>query len=111
MMAQVANNADDYATARLNQFFSGVVPSLDGQCVSLVKWFMAEMSEVPNPQAPRGDARYVGKTLVNQGHATEVSYANRKRGDIVCYEYGVYGHIGVQLSGGRIFEQNVNLGN
>ncbi len=105
----VANNADDYANARLNIFFPGVTPDLDGQCVSLVKWFMAEMSQVPNPQAARGDARYVGQTLVNQGHATEVEWASRKRGDIVCYEYGTYGHIGVYLSGNRVFEENVNM--
>ncbi len=109
-MAQVAINADVYAATRQNIFFPGVVPSLDGQCVSLVKWFMAEMSSVPNPQAARGDARYVGKTLVAQGHAVEVPYSQRRRGDIICYEYGTYGHIAVQLSGGRVFEQNVNMG-
>lgn len=107
-MSQVANNADDYANARLNIFFPGVVPSLDGQCVSLAKWFMAEMTDVPDPQAARGDARYVGKTLVAQGHAIEVPYDQRQRGDLVCYEYGVYGHIGVILSGNRTFEENVN---
>lgn len=107
-MAQVDLNADIYAQKRLNIFFKGVVPSLDGQCVSLVKWFMQEMSEVPNPQAARGDARYVGKRLVAEGHAKEVPYADRKRGDIICYEYGTYGHIGVVLSGNRTFEQNVN---
>lgn len=106
-MAQVAANADVYASERLNKFFKGVVPSLDGQCVSLAKWFMQEMSEVPNPQAARGDARYVGKTLVAQGHAVAVPYADRKRGDIICYEYGQYGHIGVVLSGNRTFEENV----
>lgn len=109
-MTQVAANADLYAETRQNTFFPGVVPSLDGQCVSLVKWFMQEMSEVPNPQAARGDARYVGQTLVAQGHAVEVPYADRKRGDVICYEYGVYGHIAVQLSGGRVFEENVNIG-
>lgn len=107
-MAQVALNADLYASARLNKFFKGVVPSLDGQCVSLAKWFMQEMSEVPNPQAARGDARYVGKRLVAEGHAVAVAYADRKRGDIICYEYGVYGHIGVVLSANRTFEENVN---
>jgi hypothetical protein len=107
-MAHVANNADDYASARLNKFFPGIVPSLDGQCVSLAKWFMQEMSDVPDPQAARGDARYVGKTLVAQGHAVEVPYADRRRGDLICYEYGTYGHIGVVLSGDRTFEENVN---
>lgn len=104
----VAANADDYANDRLNIFFPGLTPDLDGQCVSLVKWFMQEMSNVPDPQAARGDARYVGQTLVNQGHAVEINWADRKRGDIVCYEYGTYGHIGVILSGNRTFEENVN---
>lgn len=104
----VAINADEYAESRQNIFFTGVIPELDGQCVSLVKWFLQEMTGVPNPQAARGDARYVGKTLVAQGHAVEVPYTDRRRGDVICYEFGVYGHISVQLSGGRVFEQNVN---
>jgi hypothetical protein len=109
-MAQVANNADDYALPRQNIFFPGVVPSLDGQCVSLEKWFLAEMTSVPNPQAPRGDAKLVGRTLVNQGHAVEVPFSDRRRGDIVCQEYGTYGHVYIQLSGGNVFESNVNMG-
>lgn len=104
----VANNADDYAAPRVNYFFPGVIPSLDGQCVSLAKYFLQDMTSVPNPQAARGDARYVGKTLVAQGHAVEVPYDQRRRGDLVCYEYGTYGHIGVILSGNRTFEQNIN---
>lgn len=107
-MPRVDASADIYASKRQNFFFPGVVPSLDGQCVSLVKWFMAEMSDVPNPQAARGDARYVGKTLVAQGLAVEISYDQRRAGDIVCIEAGTYGHIWVQLSGGRLFEENVN---
>lgn len=107
-MPRVDDNADVYAAKRQNYFFPGVDPTLDGQCVSLAKWFMAEMSDVPNPQAARGDARYVGKTLVSQGLAVEVAYVDRRRGDLVCYEYGVYGHIGVVLSGDRTFEENVN---
>lgn len=104
----VAANADDYTNGRLNIFFPGVNPTLDGQCVSLVKWFMQEMSSVPNPQAARGNAKDVGRTLVAQGHAYEVPWAERRRGDIICMEYGTYGHIYVQLSGGRVFESNVN---
>lgn len=103
----VATNADEYAIVRTGRFFPGAVPDLDGQCVSLTKWFMQEMSNTPNPQAPRGDARLVGKTLVAQGHAIEVPYADRRRGDLICYEHGIYGHIGVVLSGDRTFEQNV----
>lgn len=106
-MAQVANNADDYASTRVGIFFPGVVPALDGQCVSLIKWFMQEMSNVPDPQAPRGNGNQIGKTLVKQGHAFEVPFVQRVRGDIVCYEYGVFGHTGVILSGNRTFESNV----
>lgn len=105
----VAANADDWASPRVGWFFPGVIPALDGQCVSLTKYFLQDMTEVPNPQAGRGDARLVGKTLVAQGHAIEVPYNQRRRGDIICYEYGMFGHIGVQLSGGRIFEQNINM--
>lgn len=106
-MAHIAVNADVYAEPRQNIFFPGVIPSLDGQCVSQAKWFMQDMSDVPNPQTARGDARYVGQTLVRQGHAIEVPYSERKRGDLICYEFGKYGHIATQLSGGRVFEQNV----
>lgn len=104
----VAANADVYASTRVNFFFPGVVPSLDGQCVSLVKWFLQEMTGVPNPQAARGDAKQVGKTLVAQGHAIEVPFGTRRRGDIICIETGTYGHIWVVLSDQRVFEQNVN---
>lgn len=108
----VASNADDYAAERQNIFFTAndQTPedgNLTGQCVTLIKWFMAQMTTVPNPFAARGDARYVGKRLVAEGHAYEVPYAERRRGDIVCMEYGIYGHIYVQLSGGRVFEENV----
>lgn len=114
-MAQVALNADLYAQPRQNKFFTAnnqtsADGNLTGQCVTLVKWFMQDMSSVPLPFSARGDARYVGKTLVAQGHAVEVPYSQRRRGDIICYEYGTYGHIAVQLSGGRVFEENVNMG-
>lgn len=112
----VDKNADDYANKRVGIFFpaNNQTPAdgnLTGQCVTLVKWFMAEMSSVPAPFAARGDARYVGDNLVAQGHAVEVPYDQRKRGDIVVYKYGTYGHIGVLLSGDHLFEQNANIGN
>jgi hypothetical protein len=114
-MAHIAANADDYAAARVGIFFPAhnqtpVDGNLTGQCVTLNKWFLAEMTDVPNPFSARGDARYVGDTLVNQGYAVEVPYSQRQRGDFVVYKYGTYGHIGVLLSGDRIFEENVNAG-
>lgn len=109
-MAQVAISADEYAISRQNIFFKTIYASLEGQCVTLTKCFMEDMTSVPNPHAARGDAKLVGKTLVAQGHAVEVPFSERKRGDLICYEYGTYGHIATQLSGGRVFEQNVNMG-
>lgn len=114
-MPRVAANADEYAKTRVGIFFPAhnntpLDGNLTGQCVTLIKWFMAEMTEVSSPFAARGDARYVGDTLVAQGHAIEVPYAQRKRGDIAIYKYGVYGHINLVLSGDRVFEQNANVG-
>lgn len=106
-------NADDYAHANLNRFFTANNETsgdgnLTGQCVTLIKWFMQDMANVPNPFAARGDARYVGQTLVRQGLADEVAYSDRRRGDIICYEYGLYGHIAVKMSDDKVFEENVN---
>lgn len=114
-MPRVAANAEAYALARLNIFFPAhnqtpLDGNLTGQCVTLNKWFLAEMTEVPSPFAARGDARYVGQALVNQGHAVKVPYAERRSGDFAVFEYGQYGHIGVLLDADRIFEQNVNVG-
>lgn len=113
-MPRVANNAVDYANPRVGIFFPAhnqtpADGNLTGQCVTLNKWFLAEMTDVPSPFAARGDARYVGQTLVNQGHAVKVAYSDRRRGDFAVFEYGQYGHIGVLLDADRIFEQNVNV--
>jgi signal peptidase I len=112
----VAVNADVYAQERVGLMFpaNGETPNdgdLTGQCVTLLKWFFAEMcANFPSPFSARGDARYVGKRLVAQGLAEEIPYDQRRRGDVICYEYGTYGHIALQLSGGRVFEENVNIG-
>lgn len=114
-MPRIADNAEAYASTRIGIFFPAhnqtpADGNLTGQCVTLNKWFLAEMTDVPSPFAARGDARYVGQTLVNQGHAVKVAYADRRRGDFAVFEYGQYGHIGVLLDQDRIFEQNVNVG-
>lgn len=110
-------NADEYAAKRLGIFFPGSSNGtmddgdLTGQCVSLVKWFGAEMCQLPNPGAARGNAKDFGDTLVRQGLAYEVAPNQRQQGDIVVWplDGGGYGHIGVCLSGDRVFEQNVAL--
>lgn len=109
----VAPDADAYTVGRVNYFFTAhnetpADGNLTGQCVTLLKWFFAQMTSIPNPFGARGDARYVGKRLVAEGLAVEVPYADRREGDVICYEYGTYGHIALQLSGGRVFEENVN---
>ena len=110
-------NADEYAARRLGMFFPGSSNGtmddgdLTGQCVSLVKWFGSEMCGLPNPGAARGNAKDFGNTLVNQGLAYEVAPNQRQQGDLVVWplDGGGYGHIGVLLSGDRVFEQNVAL--
>ena len=114
-MPRLADNAEAYASTRIGIFFPAhnqtpADGNLTGQCVTLNKWFLAEMTDVPYPFNARGDARYVGQTLVAQGHATKVPYSERRRGDFAVFEYGQYGHIGVLLDQDRIFEQNVNVG-
>lgn len=114
-MPRIAANADDWAATRVGIFFpaNNNTPedgNLTGQCVTLLKWFFAEMTSVPSPFTARGDARYVGKRLVAEGLADEVPYSERRRGDVITNEYGTYGHIYLQLSGGRIFEENANVG-
>lgn len=113
----VAPNADAYAVARVGIFFPAhnntpADGNLTGQCVTLLKWVFAEMMAelIPNPFSARGDARYVGQRLVAQGLAVEVPYAQRRAGDVVCFEYGLYGHIAWLLENDKLFEQNANVG-
>lgn len=114
---RVAVNADEWAAPRVGIFFTadsgppanGEDGDLTGQCVTLDKWFFAEMTEIPNPFGARGHARYLGANLVRQGLADEVPNGSQRRGDIVGYEYGEYGHTGVLLSGNRLFQQNANV--
>lgn len=105
----VAANADDYTNGRLNIFFTGFPAQFTGQCVSLVKWFLQDMTSVPNPQSARGHAKDFGDSLVKQGHATVVR--TPRRGDIGVGKDmgGGYGHIWVVLSGDRVFEENIHI--
>lgn len=116
-MPKVNDNADDYAAGRQGIFFPASTANggdsqngdLTGQCVTLNKWFLAEMTDVPGPFKARGHAKDVGRNLVAQGHADLIPNGQQRRGDFVVYEYGQYGHIGVLLSGNRLFQQNANV--
>lgn len=115
-MARVAANADAYASTRVGIFFpaNNQTPddgNLTGQCVTLLKWVFAEMMDIPSPFRARGDARFVGKQLVKEGLAVEVPYDQRQPGDVICFEYGLYGHIAWLLENDQLFEQNANVGN
>ncbi|MDR2082336.1 MAG: C40 family peptidase [Candidatus Ancillula trichonymphae] len=80
--------------------------SLDGQCVTLIKAFLAECCEgVANPYAARGNALDFGSVLVAQGYAAQVS--NLQPGDILVYDVGTpYGHIALYIDDNRLFEEN-----
>lgn len=115
-MPRVAVNANAYAATRVGIFFPAhnstpADGNLTGQCVTLLKWVFAEMMDIPNPFSARGDARYVGQKLVAQGLAIEVPYDQRRAGDVICFEYGLYGHIAWLLENDQLFEQNANVGN
>jgi len=109
-----AANADDYAQKRLGTYFPASANSLadgefTGQCVSLVKWFIGEMARVADPGRARGNAKDFGDELVREGLATVVP--TPQRGDVVVWKNdgGGYGHIGIVLSGNRVFEENINV--
>lgn len=110
----LAANAQDWASQRIGIFFpAGELDNsqgyLTGQCVSLIKWFLAEMCEkVEAPFAARGHAKDFGEALVAQGIADRVG--DLKRGDILVWPYdgGGYGHIGVYMGDGTVFEENVS---
>lgn len=110
-----AKNADEYAAARVGSFFTGssngtmADGDITGQCVPLVKWYGKDMADLPNPGKARGNAKDFGDTLVREGLAVPVT--NPIRGDLVVWKNMAtpYGHIGVVLSGGRVFEENIGV--
>lgn len=109
----LAANAQDWASQRIGIFFPAGESDnsqgyLTGQCVSLIKWFLAEMCEkIPEPFRARGHAKDFGNALVAEGLADQVG--DLKRGDILVWPYdgGGYGHIGIYMGDGTVFEENV----
>ena len=77
-----------------------------GQCVSLVQRYLNEC--LGYEMHPRGNAKDWINTLKNEGIAQVVS-GTSQRGDIIVYgsSYGGgYGHIGIAVGNGNIFDQN-----
>lgn len=80
--------------------------SLTGQCVSLVQRYLNEC--LGYEMHPRGNAKEWVNTLRNEGIARAVN-GPAQAGDIIVYgeDYGGgYGHIGIALGGGKLFDQN-----
>lgn len=77
-----------------------------GQCVSLVQRYLNEC--LGYDMHPRGNAKEWVSTLKNEGIAQSVS-GTPQRGDIIVYgsSYGGgYGHVGIAVGNGNIFDQN-----
>ena len=77
-----------------------------GQCVSLVQRYLNEC--LAYEMHPRGNAKDWVNTLINEGIAQKVN-GTPQRGDILVYgsSYGSgYGHIGIAVGDGNIFDQN-----
>lgn len=106
--------ARNWAYNNKNRFFTsdGATSKsgyLDGQCVSLVKWFLNDNAAVQNPFGARGNAKDYGDTLTAQGYAYKVN--SPIEGDLVVWKQMAppYGHIGVYLGDGTVFESNVGV--
>lgn len=77
-----------------------------GQCVSLVQRYLNECLNYD--MHPRGNAKDWVNSLKNEGIAQAVC-GTPQRGDIIVYgsSYGGgYGHIGIAVGNGNIFDQN-----
>lgn len=109
------DNADKYAKKHTGKFFWGRdnrgrhLKSLDGQCVSMVKRYIGTMAKVKDWYKARGNAKDFGDNLVRDGLAKRVS--SPKRGDLAVWKKdgAGFGHVGVVLSGHRVFEGNVGI--
>ena len=106
--------ARNWAEKNKNRFFTcdgntSKSGYLDGQCVSLVKWFLNDNCAVKDPFSARGHAKDVGDTLVSQGYAYKVG--SLIEGDIVVWkkDAGNYGHIAVYIGNNQVFESNAGV--
>lgn len=85
---------------------AGVPWGYTGQCVSLVQRYLNEC--LGFDMHPRGNAKDWVNTLINEGIAQKVN-GTPQRGDIIVYgsSYGGgYGHVGIAVGNGNIFDQN-----
>ncbi|MDR1448423.1 MAG: CHAP domain-containing protein [Candidatus Ancillula sp.] len=80
---------------------------LSGQCVALVKCFLAECCDgINSPYGARGDAIDFGNTLVAQEYADQTT-GELVPGDILVYDEGTqYGHIALYIGNEQLFEEN-----
>jgi hypothetical protein len=102
----------DWAQARQNITFVNLPDrSLDGQCVTLIKAFLAECCDnISEPYSARGNAIDYGFTLNEQGYTDSVYSNILLPGDILVYHTNSqYGHIALYIGNNQIFEENCQL--
>lgn len=73
-----------------------------GQCVSLVQQYLLECYDIP--VKTRGNAIDFGDSLVKEGYARKVDKA--EYGDLIVFETGEYGHIGIYIDKNKMYDQN-----
>ena len=73
-----------------------------GQCVSLVQQYLIQVYNIPFKA--RGHAKNFGENLVKEGLAFKVDKA--RYGDLVVFETGEYGHIGITIDDKKMYDQN-----
>lgn len=96
---------DKFVSDKTGYFVANPDGSYKGQCVSLIQVYLEECLGVP--YKPRGNAKDWAYSLVNEGLAYEVEYA--QKGDVLVYNEfygGGYGHITLYLGDGIAFDQN-----
>lgn len=86
-----------------------VTGSYPGQCVSLVQQYLDQCLDIS--YTPRGDAKDWIRTIPAAGLG-RISGEQPKFGELVVWakEGGGYGHIGVSLGNGKVFNQNDGFG-
>lgn len=102
-MARTKAEVKSFLDKQVGQSVNAKCGKLRGQCVSLDKALL-EFLGVPNPYAPRGDAKYVGDNYVRQ------NIAEKGRGQInVCVNPnmgGGLGHTWIDIKDVANYEQN-----
>ena len=77
--------------------------SYNGECVSLVQQYLYKVYGIPFK--PRGNAKDWANVEI-QGFTKYNANNNLKAGDIVIYDNGKFGHMGIVTADGKLLQQN-----